>query len=74
MNLPDLQKNRIRYIAEMVKMSDKKLSRNLDLARIQMETAYKKRNDPALETLYEAEDQIIQARLIKFDKLSARNP
>lgn len=77
MNLVNLQKNREKYIAEMVKMTDKKLSRNLDLVRIQMKLAYKQRNDSALEALYEMEDQIVQARRIKFDaeynRHSARN-
>lgn len=77
MNLANLRKNREKYIAEMVEMPDKKLSRNLDLVRIQMEQAYKSRNDLALETLYEAESQIVEARRTKFDlewnRYSARN-
>ncbi len=55
MNLADLRRNRNRYIEQMVKMNDEKPSRNLDLVRIQMETAYKSRNETALESLYEAE-------------------
>ena len=67
MELKTLRKNRKKYIAEMVKMSDKKLSKNLDLVRIQMEIAFKTRNETTLANLYEMEDQIVTARRIKFD-------
>ena len=67
MELKTLRKNREKYIAEMVKMSDKKLSKNLDIVRQQMEIAYRNRNEIGLENLYEMEDQIVHARRIKFD-------
>ncbi len=63
--LEDAIKNAEQYIEQMKKMDDKKLSKHLDLFQIQMEKAYKQKNEEAFELLSEYERQVIIARLSK---------
>lgn len=67
MNLTDLQNNRTRYVKRLVRKSDYRLCKKLDLVREQIKIAYETKNDSALAILQEAEDQIIEARQRKFD-------
>jgi hypothetical protein len=54
-------------IAQMVSMHDKKLSANLDIVRQQMEMAFKANKESSVELMQLWEQQIIEARVIKFD-------
>lgn len=67
MNLTDLQKNRKKYVKQLIRKSDYRLCKKLDFVREQIAIAYKQQNDRAILVLQEAEDQIIEARQIKFD-------
>jgi hypothetical protein len=64
--LQDLFKNRKKYIAEMSKWTDKKLSKHLDLAATQIGWAWRQKNDEVLDTLNEMWLQLVSARLTKF--------
>ena len=66
--LEDAIKNAEQYIEQMKTMDDKKLSKHLDLFRIQMEMAYKQKNFEAYELLYEYEKQVFTA-IIRKDKM-----
>lgn len=68
MKLKDLQKNRKKYIEKLVSKSDMRLEKILDAVREQISMAHDQRNTIALDVLFEVEDQIIEARQIKFDK------
>ena len=57
--------NAEKFIEQMQKMDDKKLSKHLDLIREQMQMAFKQKNETAYKLLYEYEMQVIQARLKK---------
>jgi len=61
----DAIKNAESYIEQMKQMDDKKLSKHIDLYRMQMEIAYKQNNKAAFELLYEYEKQTIIARANK---------
>jgi len=63
--LEDAIQNADKYIKQMVKMDDKKLSKHLDLFRQQMQMAYDQGNHKAFELLQEYERQVIISRLIK---------
>ncbi len=62
----DALMNAEKYIHRMSKWSDKKLERHLDLFRIQKEMAWKDKKWDAYELFCLYEDQVIQARLIRF--------
>ena len=63
--LDDTIKNADKYIAQMIKMDDKKLSKHLDLFRQQMQMAYDQGNHAAYELLQEYERQVIISRVRK---------
>lgn len=65
--LDDAIKNAEKYVEEMKKMDDKKLSKHLELFRIQMQKAYETNNHEAFSLLYEYEKQVIIARANKKD-------
>lgn len=49
----------------LLKKSDKKLSRMLDIVQAQIPIAFKKRLDESLKRLQKLEELIVQARVIK---------
>lgn len=63
--LKDTIKNAQIYIEQMEQMDDKKLSKHLDLFRLQMQTAYEQKNETAFKLLAEYEQQTLIARLNK---------
>lgn len=63
--LHEAQSNAEQFIAQMKTMDDKRLSKHLDLFRLQMEKAYKDKNFAAYELLVEYEKQTIEARVRK---------
>lgn len=63
--LEDAIKNAEQYIEQMKTMDDKKLSKHLDLFQMQMEMAYKQKNEDAFKLLSEYERQVVIARLSK---------
>ena len=64
-NLQDAKDNAEKYIEQMKTMSDKKLSKHIELFRLQMEKAYKDKNFEAYELIFEYEKQTIEAGVSK---------
>lgn len=60
--LEDAIENAENYIAQLKAMDDKKLSKHLDLFRIQMQQEYQQKTYTAYELLYLHEKQIITSR------------
>ncbi len=65
--------NAEQFIKQLEKMDDKKLSKHLDIIRLQQQMAFEQNNHSAIELLYEYEKQIIKARVNKFDQLHLKN-
>jgi hypothetical protein len=66
--LNEALQNKEAFIQQLKSMPDSKLSKHLDLFRQQMEMAYKQKNHVAYELLAEYEQQVFEARLLKFDE------
>lgn len=60
--------NAEKFIQQMERMDDRKLSKHIDLFRQQIEKAYKEKKYPAFELLSEYERQTINARINKMTK------
>lgn len=63
--LEEAVSNAEKFIQQMEKMDDRKLSKHLDLFRIQMQKAFENKNKEAYSLLYEYEKQVIIARVNK---------
>lgn len=59
--------NADKNIQQLLQLSLEKLGRNLDVIREQMEMAFKKKKYASYELLYEWEQQVSTARLLKLD-------
>ena len=66
MKLEDATRNEDKYIKQMSRWSDKKLEKHLNIFRIQKRIAWKEKKFEAYKLLCLYEDQVILARLKKF--------
>jgi hypothetical protein len=62
------QENWDEYVSRLTTMSDKKLSKKLDVIHMQAEIAFKSKNTTSLELLEIWRRQIIEARILKDEK------
>ena len=63
--LEDAIMNRKKYVWQMMKMDDEKLSRNIECFREQLEMAHKQNNREVFELLSEYIEQTSIARIMK---------
>jgi uncharacterized protein YehS (DUF1456 family) len=59
--------NRETFVEEMLLMDRKKLEKNYNLVLKQLKIAYETKNNNAYEILYEMENQILEALVLKKD-------